>query len=72
VRPGLSDGSGTVLANDGKEIWSTLSGAIWNTVSTGGESIKSLALPTADDPTLDDLGDGVAATMPQVQAARPR
>lgn len=58
VLPGIS---GSVLAKDGREVWGTSSGAIWRVVSSGGESIKSLELTAPDDPTLDDLGDGVTA-----------
>jgi Lecithin:cholesterol acyltransferase len=59
VLPGIS---GSILAKDGKEIWGTSSGAIWRAISTGGDSIKSLALTASDDPNVDDLGDGVTAT----------
>ncbi len=59
VIPGIS---GSVLAKDGKEIWGTSSGAIWRAISSGGDSIKSLALSAVDDPNADDLGDGVVAT----------
>ena len=59
VLPGIS---GSVLTKDGKEVWGTSSGAIWHAVSSGGDSIKALALTAPDDPTLDDLGDGVTAT----------
>jgi hypothetical protein len=59
VLPGIS---GSVLAKDGKEIWGASSGAIWRAISSGGDSIKSLALTASDDPNVDDLGDGVTAT----------
>ena len=59
VLPGIS---GSVLAKDGEEIWGTSRGAIWRAISSGGDSIKSLALTAVDDPAVDDLGDGVTAT----------
>jgi hypothetical protein len=59
VLPGIS---GSVLEKDGKEIWGTSTGAIWRAVTTGGDSINSLALGQVDDPQMDDLGDGVKAT----------
>ena len=59
---GLPGISGSVLAKDGKEIWGTSRGAIWRAVSSGGDSINALALTAADDPAIDDLGDGVTAT----------
>jgi hypothetical protein len=59
VLPGIS---GSVLAKDGKEVWGTSGGAIWRAVSSGGDSIKALALTAPDDPSVDDLGDGVTAT----------
>jgi hypothetical protein len=59
VLPGIS---GSVLAKDGKEIWGTSGGVIWRAISSGGDSIKSLALTAVDDPKIDDIGDGVTAT----------
>jgi Lecithin:cholesterol acyltransferase len=59
VIPGIS---GSVLAKDGQEIWGTSGGAIWRAVSSAGDSIKALALTAPDDPSVDDLGDGVTAT----------
>jgi hypothetical protein len=59
VLPGIS---GSVLAKDGKEIWGTSTGTIWRAISSGGNSIKSLALTASDDPNVDDLGDGITAT----------
>jgi pimeloyl-ACP methyl ester carboxylesterase len=58
VLPGIS---GSVLAKDGKEIWGTSGQAIWKAVTSGGESIKQLALSASDDWRLDDLGDGITA-----------
>jgi pimeloyl-ACP methyl ester carboxylesterase len=59
VLPGIS---GSVLSRDGVEIWGTSTGAIWRAVTSGGRSVRDLALKGVDDPTLDDLGDGVTAT----------
>jgi hypothetical protein len=59
VLPGIS---GSVLSKDGKEVWGASTVAIWQAVTSGGESIRSLSIKGADDPSLDDLGDGVKAT----------
>jgi hypothetical protein len=59
VLPGIG---GSVLSKDGKEVWGTSSGAIWSAIASGGGSIKALALMAPDDPTRDDLDDGVTAT----------
>ncbi len=56
--PGIS---GSALTKDGKVLWGTGAGGIWNALTTFGDSIRSLALSGDDDPTLDDL-DGVVAT----------
>jgi Lecithin:cholesterol acyltransferase len=59
VLPGIS---GSVLSKDGKEVWGASTAAIWQAVTSGGDSIRSLAIKAVDDPSLDDLGDGVQAT----------
>jgi hypothetical protein len=59
VLPGIS---GSVLSKEGKEVWGASTGAIWRAITSGGDSIKEIALKGADDPSLDDLGDGVTAT----------
>ncbi len=59
VLPGIS---GSVLSKDGKEIWGASTAAIWQAVTSSGDSIRSLAINGVDDPSLDDLGDGVKAT----------
>ena len=59
VLPGII---GSVLAKDGKEVWGVSTAAIWKAVTSGGGSIRSLAIQGVDDPSLDDLGDGVKAT----------
>ena len=57
--PGIT---GSVLQKDGRDVWGTSAGAIFRVLKSGGESIRHLALDTIDDPSLDDLGDGVVAT----------
>lgn len=59
VLPGIS---GSVLSKDGKEVWGASTAAIWQAVTSGGESIRSLSIKGADDPSLEGLGDGVKAT----------
>jgi pimeloyl-ACP methyl ester carboxylesterase len=56
--PGIS---GSALAKDGKEVWGTSSGTLWNAVTSVGDSIRQLKLGE-DDPTVDDLADGITAT----------
>jgi len=58
VLPGIS---GSVLTKDGKEVWGTSTAAIWRAVTSGVDSIRGLAIQGIDDPSLDDLGDGVEA-----------
>lgn len=53
---------GSALEKDGKAVWDTSAGAIWRALISGGDSIRELALETPDDPSLDDLGDGIVAT----------
>lgn len=57
--PGIT---GSVLRKGGKDVWGTSAGSIFRAVISGGGSIKDLALDAPDDPSLDDLGDGVTAT----------
>jgi pimeloyl-ACP methyl ester carboxylesterase len=59
VLPGIS---GSVLSKDGKEVSGASTAAIWQAVTSSGDSIRSLAINGVDDPSLDDLGDGVKAT----------
>ena len=58
VIPGIA---GSVLARNGKEVWSPRPGAALRAVFSRGSSIKDLAL-RGDDPAATDLGDGVVAT----------
>jgi pimeloyl-ACP methyl ester carboxylesterase len=57
VIPGIG---GSVLARDGRAVWSPRPGAAMRAALTLGRSIGSLSL-RGDDPDLDDLGDGVTA-----------
>jgi hypothetical protein len=59
VLPGIS---GSVLSKDGHEVWGTSTEAIWRAVTSGGDSIRDLAVRGVDDPSLDDLDDGITAT----------
>jgi hypothetical protein len=59
VLPGIS---GSVLSKDGKEVCGASTAAIWKAVTSGGGGIRSLAIQGMDDPSLDDLEDGVNAT----------
>ena len=56
--PGVS---GSALSKDGKEIWGLSTGALWGAASSIGKSIGQLKLGD-DDPSVDDLGDGITAT----------
>jgi hypothetical protein len=51
---------GSVLKKDGREIWSLSGGSLLRALFSLGGSAKSLELPN-DDPSVDDLGDGVIA-----------
>jgi pimeloyl-ACP methyl ester carboxylesterase len=56
--PGIG---GSVLARDGKEVWSFSGGAMARGIFGRGKSIKQLQLQ-GDDPDAPSLGDGVTAT----------
>jgi hypothetical protein len=58
VLPGVL---GSVLERDGKEIWGLSAGALWRGITSGANTVRQLALE-GDDPSVDDLGDGVKAT----------
>ena len=58
VLPGIA---GSVLQKDGKDVWAPSSQAAWRMISSGAGSLRGLQLGT-DDPTLEDLGDGIRAT----------
>lgn len=59
VLPGIT---GSVLAKDGKEIWGDSLQAVWQGLTSRGQSLQNMALTAPDDPNLDDLGDGITAT----------
>jgi pimeloyl-ACP methyl ester carboxylesterase len=56
--PGIG---GSVLQRHGKTVWSPRPGAALRAALSLGGSIKDLALKNGDDPSLDDLEDGVTA-----------
>ena len=58
VIPGLT---GSILKKDGKVVWGWSVGALMRTLASGGATIRDLAL-SGDDPNLNSLDDGVAAT----------
>src|SRR4051812_5412335 len=51
---------GSVLTRDGHDVWAVSPGASWRAIRTLGHSVEDLELHD-DDPSVDDLGDGVAA-----------
>jgi pimeloyl-ACP methyl ester carboxylesterase len=56
--PGVS---GSALAKNGKEIWGLSAGTLWRAATSVGDTIRELKLGM-DDPSVDDLGDGITAT----------
>lgn len=58
VLPGIL---GSALEKDGRAVWNMSPGAVGRALLSLGRSVKDLALD-GDDPTADDLGDGVTAT----------
>ncbi len=58
VLPGIL---GSVLQKDGKDVWAVSPGAALKALFSLGRSIKGLEVTAKDDPSLDDLGDGVSA-----------
>jgi hypothetical protein len=59
IVPGIC---GSVLEKDGKKVWDTSRGTLWRTLTNRGAGLRALAFDNDDDPSLDDLGDGVTAT----------
>lgn len=55
ILPGIL---GSVLQKDGKDLWAVSGKSVWNLVTKSKATIKALELGE-DDPTLDDLGDGI-------------
>jgi pimeloyl-ACP methyl ester carboxylesterase len=51
---------GSVLERDGRDVWSMSPGAAWRAITSLGHSVNDLELHD-DDPSVDDLGDGVTA-----------
>jgi pimeloyl-ACP methyl ester carboxylesterase len=51
---------GSVLERDGRDVWAMSPGAAWRAIRSLGRSVNDLELDD-DDPSLDDLGDGVTA-----------
>lgn len=58
ILPGIL---GSVLQKDGKDIWTVSGKAIWEVLTSLGDSIQELKL-TQDDPNAESLGDGIKAT----------
>lgn len=58
VIPGIT---GSVLQKGGATIWGPSAAMIWNSVTSGGDAIRSLALQHGDSQE-DDLGDDIVAT----------
>lgn len=56
--PGIT---GSVLQKDGRDIWAISGQTLWEGLTSFGASLNHLRLP-ADDPEVDDLGDGILAT----------
>jgi pimeloyl-ACP methyl ester carboxylesterase len=52
---------GSVLERDGRDVWAMSPGAAWRAIVSLGHSVNDLELH-GDDPSVDDLGDGVTAT----------
>ena len=51
---------GSVLERDGRDVWAMSPGAAWRAIRSLGRSVNDLELHD-DDPSVDDLGDGVTA-----------
>jgi len=58
ILPGIL---GSVLQKDGKDIWAVSGQAIWQVLTSSGDSIQQLKL-AQDDPKAESLGDGIKAT----------
>jgi pimeloyl-ACP methyl ester carboxylesterase len=52
---------GSVLERDGRDVWAMSPGVAWRALISLGHSVNDLELH-GDDPSVDDLGDGVTAT----------
>ncbi|MDP9464730.1 MAG: hypothetical protein M3P52_08910 [Actinomycetota bacterium] len=51
---------GSVLQRDGRDVWAMTPGSAWRALVSLGHSVTDLELH-GDDPSVDDLGDGVTA-----------
>ena len=58
ILPGIT---GSVLQKDGKDVWALSGQAFWQYLTNAEKTIQSLKLGQ-DDPTVEDLGDGIRAT----------
>ena len=56
---------GSVLQRDGRDVFAMTPGAAWRALVSLGRSVNDLELH-GDDPSVDDLGDGVTA--PRLQS----
>ncbi len=51
---------GSVLQRDGRDVWAMTPGSAWRALLSLGHSVTDLEIH-GDDPSVDDLGDGVTA-----------
>lgn len=56
--PGIT---GSVLQKEGKDLWAISGGAATRALLSLGRRLNDLAIEGEDDPTLDDIGDGITA-----------
>jgi len=59
IIPGIT---GSVLRKDQKDVWAFSSASAWNAIAHRKGFLDDLKLKALDDPTLDDLGDGITAS----------
>jgi hypothetical protein len=59
ILPGIT---GSVLQKDGRDVWNISGRTILSALLSQGASLQDLALTGEDDPSVDDLGDGIKAT----------
>lgn len=53
---------GSVLQKDGKDLFALSASAFWGALTSHGDDLQKMKLTAVDDPSLDDLGDGITAT----------
>ena len=65
VLPGIT---GSVLQRNGKDLWAFSGQSFWRAITSLGDSLQHLRLEDEDPIEVDDLGDGIRATvlMPSV------